>query len=440
MNKISGISLAILTWFTILPPVVFSQDFNQKNDTAANLFENYFIPKTLRVDFFLAGNRTDETIYLSELKQEPNWGGPHNNLVDPFNYGTYRYQAFDSVSGKLLFSRGFSTLFQEWKGTKEAENVKRAFAQTAILPFPKKTIRFVISERGFSDGKFSPHFELFINPDDYSIKREKPHPYPYIKFRNSGDPAQKADVAFIAEGYMEEEMTLFLSDVQQLTDYFMNTSPYSEFRNRFNFYAILSPSVESGVDVPGKKVYVNTNVNSTFNTFGMDRYMTSFDTRSIYDIAANVPYDVIIVVVNSKMYGGGGFFNHYAELTSENIWSKAVMVHEFGHCFAGLADEYVGDVSYSDTYNLSVEPWEPNITTNVDFNSKWKNMISIGTPVPTPRTDEYKSSVGRFEGGGYLDKGIYSPYENCRMKTNDAAAFCPVCQQAIRKMILFYCD
>ena len=244
------------------------------------------------------------------------------------------------------------------------------------MPFPKKTIRFVISERGFDDGKFYQRFELFIDPEDYFINREKPHPYPYIKFRNSGDPYQKVDVAFIAEGYTEEEMSKFLLDAQRITDNFLNTSPYSDFRNRFNFYAILSPSVESGVDIPGKNIYSNTDINSSFYTFGMDRYMTSFDTRSIYNIAANVPYDAIVVLVNSKIYGGGGFFNHYAEVTVDNPWSKVVLAHEFGHSFAGLADEYVGDVSYSDTYNLAVEPWEPNITTNVDFNSKWKNMIS----------------------------------------------------------------
>jgi hypothetical protein len=432
--------LATSLFFLVFSTAAFSQDFNQKNDTAAYLFEKYFISKTLRIDFFLAGDNKEQTIFLNELKQEPNWGGPHNNLVDPYNFGTYRYQAFDSLSGKLLFSKGFSTLFQEWKGTTEAGKVKRAFAQTAIMPFPKNTIRFVISERGFNDGKFQQRFELFINPDDYFINREKPHPYPYIKFRNSGDPAQKVDVAFIAEGYTEEEMSKFLLDVQRITEYFISTAPYWEFRNRFNLYAILSPSVESGVDVPGKNIYSNTNMNSSFYTFDMDRYMTSFDTRSIYDIAANVPYDAIIILVNSKMYGGGGFFNHYAEVTSDHLWSKAVAVHEFGHSFAGLADEYVGNVSYSDTYNLSVEPWEPNITTNVDFNSKWKNMMPLGTPVPTPRTDEFKGSVGMFEGGGYLEKGIYSPFQNCRMKTNEADAFCPVCQQAIRKMILFYCD
>ena len=356
MKKIVSQSIFASLLLLAISTVTFSQDLNQKNDIAAKMFVTYFIPKTLCVDFLLAGDNDEQTIYLVGMKQEPNWGGPRSNLVDPFNYGTYRCQAFDSLSGKLVFSRGFSTLFQEWKGTGEALKVKKAFSQTAIMPFPKNTIRFVISEREFNDGKFRDRFEIYINPADYFIIREKPFPYPFIKLRDSGDPAKKVDVAFIAEGYTEEEMSKFISDVQRITDNMLKTSPYSEFRSRFNFYAILSPSVESGVDVPGKNAYSNTNMNSSFYTFDMDRYMTSFDTRTIYDIAANVPYDAIIILVNSKLYGGGGFFNHYAEVTSDHYWSDVVAVHEFGHSFASLADKYVSNVSYSDSYNLKVEP------------------------------------------------------------------------------------
>jgi hypothetical protein len=418
----------------------YPQSTLQKRDTTGVSFDRYFIPKTLRLDFVLAGDHSSETAYLVQLKQEPYWGGTKKKLVDPYNMGSYRCQVFDSASGTLIFSRGFSTLFQEWRGTQEANSVKRAFSQTAIMPFPQRNVRIEVEKRNFSTGLFTPLLTIHIDPADYMISKEKPRPYPFIKFRDSGDPAQKVDIAFIAEGYTEEEMSKFLKDAQRITDYFLTVSPYSEFKTKFNFYAILTPSVESGVDIPGNSIYVNTPVNSTFYTFGMDRYLTTSDARSIYDIAACVPYDAIFVLVNSKLYGGGGFYNHYAEITVDNLWSKVVAVHEFGHSFAGLADEYMGDISYTDTYNLAVEPWEPNITTNIDFKSKWKNMIPEGTPIPTPRTEEFKTSVGMFEGGGYVTKGIYSPYQDCRMKSNEAPGFCPVCNNAIRRMILFYCE
>ena len=417
-----------------------SQIIKQNSDSSDIDFDRYFIQKTLRIDFTLAGDYASETAFLNQLKQEPFWGGNKKNLIDPFSLGTYRFQVFDSVSGKLIFSRGLNTLFQEWRGTSEAKVIKKAFSQVAIMPFPKNAVHIIFAKRNFEDGLFSTIFDCFVNPNDYMINREKPYPWPYIKFRDSGNPSQKVDVAFIAEGYKVDEMSKFIKDAQRISDYLLSISPYSEFRSKFNFYAILSPSSESGVDVPGKGKYVNTVVNISFYTFGMDRYMTTFDARSIYDIAAIVPYDAIIVLVNSDMYGGGGFYNHYAAVAADNTLSKLVAVHEFGHSFAGLADEYMGDISYSDTYNLKVEPWEPNITTNVDFSSKWKTMIHEGTPIPTSRTEDYENSVGMFEGGGYVTKGIYSPFEDCRMKSNEASGFCPVCQRAIRRMILFYCE
>jgi hypothetical protein len=173
----------------------------------------------------------------------------------------------------------------------------------------------------------------------------------------------------------------------------------------------------------------------------MDRYLTTPETRAMYDIAANVPYDMIFVLVNSKRYGGGGFYNHYGQSTVDHQLSEIVAIHEFGHQFAGLADEYyTSEITYSDFYNLKFEPWEPNITTNIDFNSKWKNLVTPGTPIPTPRTEQYKDACGMFEGGGYLAKGIYSPMMDCRMKSNDAPGFCPACREAIRKMIGFYAE
>ena len=404
-------------------------------------FDDYFVAKTLRIDYLLTGDNKSETACFVQMKEEPFWGGPQKNLTDPFGYGSYRYAAYDSATGKLLFSRGFSSLFQEWKGTAEAKKMKRAWPMTAVMPFPKNTIRFVIEKRSHETNQFEELFERFINPTDYFISRESVNTCKYIKIRDSGDPQHHVDVAFLAEGYTATEMDKFLTDAKRISDYFMSVEPYASHSGSFNFYAVESPSEESGVTIPGKDIYVNTNIHSSFYTFDMDRYLTTSDTRSVYDIAANVPYDVIFVLVNSKRYGGGGFYNHYGQSTVDHALSNIVALHEFGHEFAGLADEYyTSEITYSDYYNLRFEPWEPNITTNVDFGSKWKKMILPETPVPTPREDKFKSVTGMFEGGGYLSKGIYSPVMDCRMKSNEAPLFCPVCQDAIRKMILFYSE
>ncbi|HTX88883.1 MAG TPA: M64 family metallopeptidase [Bacteroidales bacterium] len=404
-------------------------------------FDDFFIQRTLRIDYTMAGDYQGETVYLEKMKQEPNWAGPQKHMIDPFDAGTYRYAVYDSLTGKLIYTRGFCNLFEEWQGTPEAKKTRRSFQQTAILPFPKQVIRFEIDKRRYEDGKFAPIFQDYINPNDYFIYRNTPKQYPFVKFREAGDPSFCVDVAFVAEGYTAAEMPKFLDDAKRIGDYFMSVAPYSEFSGSFNMYAIEAPSDESGVDIPGTGVYVNTDVHSTFYTFDMDRYLTCSETWAVYDIAASVPYDAIFILVNSKRYGGGGFYNHMCEGTVDNPLSKIVAVHEFGHAFAGLADEYyTSEVTYSDFYNLKVEPWEANITTNVNFDSKWKGMILPGTPIPTPREDKYKDVVGMFEGGGYCAKGIYSPMMDCRMKSNEAPGFCPVCRERIRNVILYYCE
>jgi hypothetical protein len=412
-----------------------------QNNTATNSinFNDYFLEKTLRVDYILAGDHESEIAYFSQMMEEPHYGGPQANLTNPFGYGSYRYQAFDSATGVLLFSRGFSTLFQEWKGTAESKQMKRAYPMTAVLPFPKNTIRFVIEKRSYETNAFELLFQRFINPTDYFILRNNVPTIKNTRIRKAGNPSVSVDVAFIAEGYTSLEMDKFRADAKRMADYFMSMEPYNQFSEKFNFYAIEALSEESGVTIPGSDIYVNTNIHSSFYTFDMDRYLTTSDTKSIYDLASVVPYDAIFILVNSKRYGGGGFYNHYGQGTVDNQLSEIVAIHEFGHSFAGLADEYyTSEVTYSDFYNLKYEPWEPNITTNVDFASKWKAAVPENTPIPTPREEKFKGITGMFEGGGYLSKGIYSPMMDCRMKSNEAPGFCTACREAIIKMIRYY--
>jgi hypothetical protein len=403
-------------------------------------FEDNFGKTQLRIDYMLSGNRKETRVYFREMKEEPFYGGPVKDLTKLGSTGSYRYCLYDSASGAMLYAKGFCTIFQEWQGTAEALRISRSFPMAAVMPYPLKPVRFTIEKRSSESGDFEALFTMNVNPLDYSINHSGIRKFPAEKIVDSGDPADHVDIAFLAEGYTADEMSKFISDAKSFADYFLKTPPFDRYGKKFNFYAVLSPSDESGVSIPGKGIYVNTSIGSSFYTFGMDRYLTAFDTKSIYDIAANVPCDGIFVLVNSKQYGGGGFYNHYCQSTSDNSVSRIVAVHEFGHSFAGLADEYVDEsIAYTGFYNISHEPWERNITTNVNFASKWKAMVNDTVPLPTPPTAAYAKVTGLFEGAGYLAKGIYRPRVDCRMRSNGTDEFCPVCAKAIEDMIRYYC-
>ncbi len=402
-------------------------------------FDQYFTGQSLRFDFLLAGNSTEVKVFPQQIKQEPVWSGSRVHLSDPFGYGNFRFEVFDDDTGESLFSRGFNTLFQEWQTTAGAKQIDRSFYQAIFFPFPKQKVLLQIDARK-RDGSFKTIYETKIDPDDYFIIREKPFPYETVPIQASGDPRKKVDLAILAEGYTGTEMDQFLDDARRLTGYLFEATPFKEFRDDFNVTAVLTPSAESGTDIPGEGIYRNTTFNSTFYTFDINRYLTSSDMKPVYDAAAVVPYDHLYLLVNSDRYGGGGIYNFLSICTSDNRISGEVFIHEFGHGFAGLGDEYyTSDVAYENYYNLTIEPWEPNLTTLVDFDAKWRSLVSDSTKIPTPRHPDYSETVGVFEGGGYLARGIYSPWMNCRMKSNNTE-FCPVCSEAIRMMIQYYCE
>ena len=401
-------------------------------------FEKHFEDKTLRIDYMMGGDANSQTVFLKELKEEPFWGGSKTNLIDKFGYGTFRFKLFDAESGELLYSKGFNSLFQEWQTTAEAKELKRAFYQVNVMPYPKNPVRFVLESRKW-DGTMEQIWEYKIDPANYFIGKEKPCTVPFTKVMGKGDPAKSIDVAFIAEGYTADEMEKFRADVKRVTGYIFDVPPFDKYQDRFNIYALESVSEDSGTDVPGEYIYKNTAVNTTFYTFDIDRYLTTFDIKALHDISANVPYDQIFVLINTDRYGGGGFYNYYTSCSSDNVLTYEVSSHEFGHGFVGLGDEYYSSaVAYEDFYNLEIEPWEPNLTTLVDFEKKWKGMMDESTPVPTPRTAENENKIGVFEGGGYVTKGVYSPYQDCKMKSNKMKHFCPVCEKATEEMILFH--
>lgn len=394
----------------------------------------------MRFDFLLGGNSTEEKVYPEQIKKEPFWGGSKTNLVDMFNYGNYRFRIFDKKSDSLVFCKGFSTLFEEWQSTSEAKITEKTFYQSAIFPFPKNKIRLEIDSRQ-RDGNFKTIYKLEINPDNYFILNETPAKFETFSILENGKHENKVDIVILAEGYTVSEMEKFKDDAKKVTQYLFEEEPFKSEKEKFNVRAVLTPSLESGTDIPGENIYKNTCFNSTFFTFDVSRYLTTSDMRPILDAAAKVPYDQIYVLVNSERYGGGGFYNFVSVCTAGNELTKEVFIHEFGHGFAGLGDEYYNSqVAYEDFYNLKTEPWEPNLTTLVNFDSKWKDMVPDSLEIPTPRKAKYNNTVGVYEGGGYMSKGIYSPFIDCRMKSNNPKKFCPVCTESIRKVIQFYTE
>lgn len=289
------------------------------------------------------------------------------------------------------------------------------------------------------NGSFSKLYETTIDPTDYFIRKETPVKADITRIYYAGDPHQCVDLAFVAEGYKADEMAKFREDVKKMADVLFAEQPFSDYKNKINIWAVEAISEESGTDIPGEKIYVNTALNSTFYTFDIDRYLTTTDIKTVNDFAANVPHDNIIVLINTTKYGGGGVYNYYSGTSTGHPLSDKVFIHEFGHGFAGLADEYYSSaVAYEEFYPLNVEPWEPNITTMVDFGSKWKNLIRKDIPVPTPAENKYNNVTGLFEGGGYSAKGIFRPESDCRMKGNGPKGFCTVCRNAIKEMLDFY--
>lgn len=418
--------------YLILALLSFSLNCNAQD------FDNYFTGKALRFDFMFAGNASKTLVYPVSLKEEPFWGGPHSLPANSDVPGNFRYELFDQATGRLIYSRGFGTLFQEWQTTAEAKTIERSFYEVATMPLPRDTCRFVLSKRE-KDGKFSMLYQSQFNPADYFISRERPVDVKTSLIYGSGNPEKSVDLAFIAEGYTAGEMEKFRSDVKMMADALFEEPPFNEYRDKINIWAVESVSLESGTDIPGENIYANTVLNSTFYTFNLDRYLTTTDIKSVNDYAAAVPHDNIIVLMNSERYGGGGVYNYYSGTTVDHPLSKIVFIHEFGHGFAGLADEYYSStVAYDEFYPLDVEPWEPNITTMVNFGSKWQKLIKSGIPVPTPEEEKYFNVTGLFEGGGYSAKGIFRPEFDCRMKSNGPKGYCSVCREAVREVIEYY--
>ncbi len=402
-------------------------------------FDEYFENRTLRIDYYHAGNSNSDEYFIDEIKAEPYWGGSHVNLVDTMSYGNYLFKVFDVASNNLIYSRGYCTLFDEWQTTLEAKQTKKSFSETVVMPFPKKDVRVEFYTRN-KKGVYEKKFEYAVKVKSYFISPERKLQYPVFDAYISGDPKNCVDIVILPEGYTADEMDKFKEDCRTFAKSLFEFDPYTKNKNKFNIRAVLAPSPESGVDIPAQHIWKKTLLNANFYTFDSERYLMTNDNKSLRDMAGNAPYDQIYIIANSKKYGGGGIFNHYCVSVNSNSYAAKIFIHEFGHGFAGLADEYFdSSTSYNDFYPLDIEPWEPNISTLVNFDRKWKNLLPAGTPIPTEPNVDNPLKLGVYEGGGYVAKGMYRPSTDCLMHTFKVDEFCGACQKAIQKMIDFYC-
>lgn len=464
-------------------------------------FDDYFIDKTLRIDYFHIGDAKTEMITIDKLFSYGIWAGSLNHLVDNLNNGKYYVKIYDAVTGKLIYSKGFDTLFGEYASSDDGVNgIVKSFHETAILPFPKNKIIFALEKRN-EKNLLDEFFRTEIDPQSIYIIKDKIADSSVEIFNpvSNGDPHKKVDVVILAEGYTKSERDKFEKDLNRFVEFFFEQEPYKSQKSNFNIYGVFKPSEESGTDLPGADIFVNTVLNTSFWTLGSERYLMTEDNLSMRNLAAHVPYDAIYIQVNHPRYGGGGIYNQYCTYTTDNQFAKYLFTHEFGHSFTGLADEYyTSDVAYNDFFKPTVEPVEPNITALLDpKNIKWKKYLSEGIEIPTPwekeefdrfsyewlkernrlnsyiaelkrnrapedqikaaeeeyaikdkkqsekvdnylMSSKYWNKVGAFEGAGYQPTGLYRPMLDCIMFSKGDKPFCKVCEEAIKKIIANY--
>jgi hypothetical protein len=440
-------------------------------------------PATMRLDYYHTGDATRELFSVDRIVIEPlPWPGDLRKTIDDTNLGNYFFEVSDQASGRLLYSRGFSSVYGEWITTEEAKNVSRTFSESLRFPAPEAPVKIVLKKR--VDGEFQPVWTTRIDPKDKFIDTSRPpSPGPLLTIQKSGEPATKVDLLIMGDGYTAAERTKFENDARHFTEILFTRSPFREHRSDFNVWGLCPPSEESGISRPSNGVHRRSPLGTTYDTFDTERYILTPENRALRDFASFAPYEFIEILVNGATYGGGGIFNLYATVAADSEWAPYVFVHEFGHHIAGLADEYyTSQVAYLPS-TKKIEPWEPNATALLDpANLKWKDLIVAGTPVPTPwrkedfeameheiqsqrreiraqkrpesemdklfreerqkedtmlASDKYSDRVGAFEGANYEAHGYYRPQENCIMFTRHDA-FCAVCRRAIERIIEMY--
>jgi hypothetical protein len=442
------------------------------------------IPNTMRVDYYHTGNVSHEMFSLDEVVLEPlPWPGNPDRAVDDTNLGKYLFEVRDRATNRLLYSRGFASIYGEWETTDEAKVMNRTFSESLRFPAPAKPVQIILKKRD-PQNMFREIWTFNLDPKDKFVNSSKPPQNgPVIEIEKHGDPEYKIDFLILGDGYTAAERGKCEKDARRLNDTLFATEPFRARRSDFNVRLICAASTESGISRPSAGIHHRSAIGSTYSAFDSERYILTFDNKAFRNIASWAPYDFVEVIVNNNTYGGGGIFNLYSTVAADSLWAPYIFVHEFGHHFAGLADEYfTSDVAYNPPAE-KIEPWEPNVTALLDPPLlKWRSLVSPDTPIPTPWDEEgfekysrelqkkrqqirrenrsesdmdalfneekvheekmlgeekYAGKVGAFEGANYEAKGYYRPQVNCIMFTR-TNYFCRVCRSAIERIIDFY--
>jgi IgA Peptidase M64/Peptidase M64 N-terminus len=435
--------------------------------------------RTMRLDYFHSGGARAERFALDRVALEAAWPGPPDRAVDNTALGKYRFEVRDKASGRVLYSRGYATIFNEWAETEEAKRTERGFEESVRFPAPAEPVSVAIQRRD-ARGAFRDAWTVEIDPADAAIDRSPPPAWAKKwAVMENGAPRDKVDLLLLGDGYTAEQMDKWHRDARRLADMLFAEAPFKQRRGDFNVWAIDTPADAAGVSRPSDGVYRHTPLGAAYDALGSERYVLTTQNRKLREIAAAAPYEFIEIVVNDRKYGGGGIFNLFATVSADNAFTPYVFVHEFGHHFAGLADEYyTSDVAYG-KQTARPEPWEPNVTADPKA-AKWKDLIAAGTPLPTPwPKSEFeakereiqkrrrairaaqkpeqemedlfreerglltkmlagKYGVGAFEGAMYEAQGYYRPQADCIMFTRDEVGFCAVCRRAIERVIALY--
>jgi hypothetical protein len=436
-------------------------------------------PRTMRLDYVHSGAAAEEQFAFDGVALEGEWPGPDDRRIDDTNLGKYLFEVVDRATNRVLYSRGFASIYGEWETTGEARTLRRAFHESVRFPAPTAAVQVTIKKRG-PRMEFREAWSVLIDPADPAIDRSAPPPVKVWAVEQHGAPRDKVDLLLIGDGYTAAEMEKWRRDARRLTETLFAQSPFKERRQDFNVWAIDAPAAESGAARPSDGVYRASPVRAAYDAFGSERYVLTFDNKRLREIAAAAPYEFIEIVVNDRKYGGGGVFNLYATVAADNAFTPYVFVHEFGHHFAGLADEYyTSDVSYGPASERT-EPWEPNVTAD-QTGAKWKALLTPGLALPSPwpkqefehmqqevqaRRRALRASkrperemealfreeaerdtrllaagtgkVGAYEGAMYEARGYYRPQQDCIMFTRDPVGFCAVCRRAIERVIALY--